>query len=301
MSKQWILGVILIVTISSVHALTFDIQSGNDIVGEVQKAHVQRGESLYQIARRFDMGLFEVLEANPGLNKHKLKVGQEIIIPSAFILPTDAREGIVLNLAELRIYYFHKDGKKVSTFPVGIGRSGWLTPVGETTVERKTKAPIWRPPKSIRQHMLKKGVELPEKVYPGPKNPLGDFALYLGWQNYLIHGTNQPQTVGIRSSSGCIRMYPEDISRLFYLVDKGDRVNVIHHPYKVGWREHNLFLEAHEPLPEPYYGEETGHELLQYAIDQKLRYPQWMQRWLFQWELADKARQNSFGYPVQLN
>src|SRR5690606_9951022 len=136
--------------------------------------------------------------------------------PSAFILPPGPREGIVLNLAELRLYYYHPGGKKVSTFPVGIGRSGWLTPVGETVIARKKEGPTWIPPKSIREYMKKKGVHLPEKVYPGPENPLGDFALYLGWQNYLMHGTNQPNTVGIRSSSGCIRMYPEDIKRLFY-------------------------------------------------------------------------------------
>lgn len=207
-----------------------------DLIGEAKHYTVAKKETLYDIARRFDLGIGELRAANPGINPWKPKPGTELVIPGGHLLP-DVREGIVLNLAELRLYYFTDE--QVMTFPVGVGREGWVTPTGSTTVVMKRKNPVWFPPASIRAEKP----DLPTSVPAGPNSPLGLFALNLGWINYAIHGTNQPSSIGKRSSHGCVRMYPEDIDALYHAVSVGTKVTVIDAAYKLGWQGNMLYLE----------------------------------------------------------
>lgn len=213
-------------------------QINSDIVGVALHYTVQKEDNLYEIARRFDVGIVELLAANPGVDAWTPEEGTELKIPTVHILPT-VREGIVLNLSELRLYYF-LDAKTVMTFPIGIGRDGWLTPLGSTVIKRKHKNPTWTPPPSIRAEEP----DLPKIVPAGPNNPMGAYALYLGWPGYAIHGTNRPYGIGRRSSHGCVRLYPEDIEVLFSKVDVGTPVTVIDTAYKLGWQGNILFLQV---------------------------------------------------------
>jgi L,D-transpeptidase ErfK/SrfK len=196
-------------------------------------------DTLYELARKFDVGLVELLAANPGVDVWQPKPNTRLIVPGAHILPDAPRKGIVVNLSELRLYYY-ADSQKVYTFPIGIGREGWRTPLGERHIVRKKKDPIWTPPASIRAD----DPDLPEVVPAGEDNPMGAYALYLGNGNYAIHGTNRPYGVGKRSSHGCIRLYPEDVETLFYLVKEGTKVTIIDKPYSIGWRGEKLYLKV---------------------------------------------------------
>lgn len=208
----------------------------DDTVGSLSVYRTKYEDTLYELSRRFNVGLVEMLAANPGVDVWQPKPDTRLIIPNAHILPS-YRKGIVVNLSELRLYYF-ADANKVYTFPIGIGREGWKTPLGEMRVARKKKDPTWVPPASIR----KEDPTLPEVVPAGPDNPMGGYALYLSKGLYAIHGTNRPYGVGKRSSHGCLRMYPEDVEKLFYLVKEGTRVTVIDQPYAVGWRGEKLYI-----------------------------------------------------------
>ena len=151
-----------------------------------------------------------MVAANPGIDPWVPGEGTEINLPTVHLMPdlADADpEGIVVNLAEMRLYFFEKPGGVPQSFPIGIGRDGLNTPTGTTEVVAKRKNPTWRPTKRMRDE----DPELPEVVPPGEDNPLGTRALYLGWPQYLIHGTNKPHGVGRRVSSGCVRLYPEDV------------------------------------------------------------------------------------------
>jgi len=221
---------------ATARAATYTIQS--DIVGKVGYYTVKRNDTLYDIARRHGIGIVELLAANPGTDPWSPPVGSKLTLTRAHVLPT-VRQGIVLNLSELRLFYF-VDDTTVMTFPIGIGREGWETPTGETSIMKKREHPSWTPPDSIREE----DPSLPSIIPAGPDNPLGDYAMSLGWAGYAIHGTNRPYGVGKRSSHGCIRMYPEDIATLFQMVDVGTAVTVIDTPYKLGWQGETLYLEV---------------------------------------------------------
>ncbi len=208
----------------------------DDTVGSLSVYRTKYEDTLYELSRRFNVGLVEMLAANPGVDVWQPKPDTRLIIPNAHILPS-YRKGIVVNLSELRLYYF-ADNNRVYTFPIGIGREGWKTPLGEMRIARKKKDPVWVPPESIR----KEDPTLPEVVPAGEDNPMGGYALYLNKGTYAIHGTNRPYGVGKRSSHGCLRMYPEDIEKLFYLAKEGTRVTVIDQPYAVGWRGEKLYI-----------------------------------------------------------
>jgi len=227
---------------------------GNDIVGRVQVAIAREGDTLPEIARRYNLGYEEIIAANPGVNPWRPGQGTPVVLPTAFILPGGAREGLVLNLASMRLFYYPRPEKgqvaEVITHPVGIGREGWHTPQGETRIIQKTANPSWTVPASVRREHAEQGDPLPAVVPPGPDNPLGEYAMRLSMPSYLIHGTNKPWGVGMRVSHGCIRMYPEDIARLFPEVPVGTPLRIINEPYVTGWRDGQLYLEAHAPLAE---------------------------------------------------
>lgn len=223
---------------------------GDDLVGEVRRVETRYEDTLSDLARNNDLGYAEITETNPDVDPWLPGAGTEVILPTRFILPPGPREGIVINLAELRLYYYPKGENRVITHPLGIGREGWSTPLGNTRIVRKKHLPTWRPPASIRKEYAEKGETLPAVVRPGPDNPLGKHAMYLGMSSYLLHGTNKPYGVGMRVSHGCIRLYPEDIESLFNQVPVNTPVRIINHPYKAGWHEGRLYVEAHPPLSE---------------------------------------------------
>ena len=227
----------------------FDVEPGSDIVGYVQKTTVGKDDTLPDIARRFDVGYEEILTANPGVDPWLPGVGREVVVPTQFILPAAPHEGVVVNVAAMRIFYYppHKKGQPetVYTHPIGIGKVGWKTPEGTTKIISRQKDPVWVVPKSVREEHQEDGEQLPAKVPAGPDNPLGAYEFRLGWPSYLIHGTNKPYGVGMRSSHGCMRLYPEDIAVFFDLIPIGTKVTVVNQPYLFGWRDGTLYLQAY--------------------------------------------------------
>jgi L,D-transpeptidase ErfK/SrfK len=233
------------------HRFEIDAQH-DDVVGEVQVTLVGQNDTLPDIARRFNVGYEEIVRANPGVDPWIPRVGTEVVVPTQFVLPLAERKGIVVNVAAMRIYYFPpvKAGQKqvVYTHPIGIGKVGWSTPEGTTKIVSKEKDPTWRPTASIRAEHKKNGDILPAVVPAGPDNPLGRFKFTLGWPSYLIHGTNKPYGVGLRSSHGCLRLYPEDIEKFFGMVAIGTQVTVVNQPFVFGWRYDELYLQAYDVL-----------------------------------------------------
>jgi L,D-transpeptidase ErfK/SrfK len=234
---------------STAAAETFPIPPDNDdLIGSIYKVKVKAGDSITTIRQRHEVSIDELTEANPGVNFNKLIIGQYIIIPGQHILPS-VRTGIVINTAELRLYFFTPDGRYVKTFPVGLGRMNWRTPTTVTKVISKEFEPTWIPPKSIKAYMYARhGIVLPDVVPPGPDNPLGEYALFLAKTGYLIHGTNQEESVGTFASSGCMRINAGNIKTLYEEVSVGTPVTIIHHPVKAGWRKNVLYLESHVPV-----------------------------------------------------
>src|SRR3984957_20421007 len=230
----------------------FEVDSGSDIVGYVQKTTVGKEDTMPDIARRFDVGYEEILTANPGVDPWLPGVGREVVVPTQFILPAAPHEGVVVNVAAMRIFYYppHKKGQSetVYTHPIGIGKVGWKTPEGTTKIVSRQKDPIWVVPKSVREEHQENGEQLPAKVPAGPDNPLGAYMFRLGWSSYLIHGTNKPYGVGMRSSHGCMRLYPEDIAVFFDLIPIGTKVTVVNQPYLFGWRDGTLYLQAYTEM-----------------------------------------------------
>jgi L,D-transpeptidase ErfK/SrfK len=231
----------------------FEIDATTDVVGVVQKTRATKEDTLTDIARRFNVGYEEIVRANPGVDPWLPGEDREIVIPSQFILPNAPREGIVINAAAMRLFYYPKvkkgETQVVHTYPIGIGKVGWKTPEGATKVVRRQKDPTWRPTASIiKEHLEERGEKLERVIGPGPENPLGRFAFYLGWPSYMIHGTNKPSGVGLRSSHGCIRLYPEDIAQLFELTPVGTQVRVVNQPFVFGWHAGSLHIQAYDVL-----------------------------------------------------
>jgi L,D-transpeptidase ErfK/SrfK len=226
------------------HAVAGELR--NDLIGGIGYYQVREKETLLDIARLHDLGFIELVAANPGIDPWLPGPGRTIMLPKQHILPDAPREGIVINLPELRLYFFPGEGKPPQTYPLGVGRLGRETPLGQTSIVAKRKDPVWVPPESIRAERP----ELPLAVRPGPDNPLGEYAMNLGWPSYVIHGTNKPYGIGRRVSSGCIRMYPEDIERLFPAVQIGIPVTVVGQPLKLGWSDGELYMEVHPDVAE---------------------------------------------------
>ena len=233
---------------SATHMFQFDPDK-DDVVGYVQTTTATADDTLPDIARRFDLGYEEVVRANPGVDPWLPGAGRAVVLPTQFILPEAPREGIVINVAAMRLYYFppRKPGElqTVYTHPVGIGKIGWNTPEGETRVIAKEVDPVWRVPDSVRKEHLENGEDLPAVIPPGPDNPLGNRKFTLAWPTYLIHGTNKAYGVGMRSSHGCIRLYPEDVLPIFDMVPIGTKVRVVNQPFLFGWHETAMYFQAY--------------------------------------------------------
>jgi L,D-transpeptidase ErfK/SrfK len=296
--KSLFLLFIPLLAVPHLHALTFSLPHQGNMIGKIQITTVKQDQSLGEIGRIYDIGLYEMIEANPGLDPWVPPKGAEVIIPTEFILPPGPQQGMVLNLAEMRMYYYHPTESKVTTHPIAVGRRGWSTPLGQTTIVGKKKDPSWYPPISIRrEHESKGDMSLPTIVPAGPDNPLGQYAFYSGFPAVLIHGTNRPAGVGARTTHGCIRLFPEDIESLFPKVPIGTVLRVIHVPFKAGWSaDGHLYLEAHEPLSDPQHKASSSLSQLIHTIQEVIQ-----THHLVNWSTAKKAAQTPYGYPIRID
>jgi L,D-transpeptidase ErfK/SrfK len=241
--------------VADVHADMFILPPSDvDVVGQVQTITASSAETLLDIARRYDIGQNEIVLANPEVDRWLPDDGSRVILPNRYILPDADRSGLVLNLPEMRLYYYPKSKPGeipvVITHPISVGRMDWETPLGLTQIVSKQKDPEWRPPKSIKEEHATEGETLPDVIRAGPDNPLGRYAMRLGIPGYLIHSTNKPYGVGMRVTHGCIRMYPEDIELIFDEIPVGTPVRIVNQPIKLGWLAGSLFIELHPPLEE---------------------------------------------------
>ncbi len=222
------------------------------VVGEVQLVFTRAEDTFSDLAREYGLGYDELVDANPGIDPWLPGDGTPVLLPTQYVLPDAPRRGIVLNIAAKRLFYFPEvaegEVQTVMTYPIGIGRVGWETPLGEASVIGKARDPNWYVPASVRREHAELGDPLPAIVPPGPDNPLGRYVLQLDMPGYLIHGTNQPYGVGMRVSHGCVRLYPENIELLYSLVGLGEPVTIVNQPYLMGQLGGELYFEGHRPL-----------------------------------------------------
>ncbi len=280
-------------------ALTFDLPgNGATIVGDIKEVSAVTGDTFVSVARRYGLGYVELMEANPTLKpEDTLESSQAVLLPTEFILPNADHRGLVINLAELRLYFYKPNTREVMTFPVGIGRAGWNTPLGLTNVAWKQKDPTWHVSSTIKQARALEGVNLPDSVAPGPDNPLGQYAIHLGFNAILIHGSNDPGGIGRRSSSGCIRLQPEAIENFFDDVMVNSPVMIVDQPIKVGWLANTLYLEVHEPLENDQGGHnhamsDEAYHLVNAAIQARPAD--------IDWRAVDTSVEQQRGYPVKI-
>ncbi len=234
----------------------------SQVIGIPTRYVTRDPDTLLDIARDNDVGYVEIRAANPGVDPWMPGEGIEVVVPTQHVLPDAPRRGIVINLPELRLYYFPTSGEPRS-FPIGIGGEGKETPVGHTVIVGKREHPVWVPTNSEHEE----DPDLPASIGAGPDNPMGEYALYLGWKGYAVHGTNKPYSIGRRDSHGCIRLYPEDIALLFREVAIGTSVTVVNQPVKVGWSGGELYLEIHPSQEEADALETEGAPRSTLAVD----------------------------------
>ena len=272
----------------------YQLAEQQELLGEVIVVAARYEDTFVSLARTYNVGFEELRRANPEVDAWLPGEGTAITIPTQFVLPRAPHRGIVVNVAELRLYYFpDADGRRVITHPISIGRMDWSTPLGTTSVVGKVANPSWYPPQSIRDEHEARNDPLPLVVPPGPDNPLGVHALRLGLPGYLIHGTNKPSGVGMRATHGCIRMFPEDIEALFKMVPPGTAVRIVNQPYKLGWGEAGLYLEAHPPLLEEQSAMEwTATELTRLFVAATEE-----RRAEVSWDSAERVMQAARGVP----
>jgi len=228
----------------------FSLTNNDNVIGRLAVIKLEKGDTLPDIARHFSLGINAISAANPGVDLWVPETGERITLPLSFILPDAVGKGIVINLAAMRLFQFKGDIKSlvVSTYPIGVGTEERPSPMGQMYVARKATRPTWHVPASIAEDHRKKGDPLPAKVLPGPLNPLGEYALYLSKSSYLIHGTNKPASIGLRATNGCIRLYPEDIKKLYTDTPVKTPVSIVNQPYLVGQRDGMVYLEVHKPF-----------------------------------------------------
>jgi len=241
------------------------------MVGELQLIETRHEDTFVDIARAYNLGFDELVDANPSVDPWLPGAGTQVLLPTRFVLPDAPHEGVVINLASKRLFYYLEpdaDGARaVVTFPIGIGQMGTATPEGTTTVTSKGKDPVWFPPASIRREYAAEGNPLPAEVMPGPDNPLGSYVLILGMPSYLVHGTNRPAGVGMRVSHGCVRLFPENIQFLYQAVPVNTMVTIVNQPWLFVWEDQNLYLEAHQPLSDD---DRNWHEMLPAMLQSRL-------------------------------
>lgn len=292
-----------LVACSSAHAVEYELRGdGGDIFGSVERIRTRYQDTLIELARRYSLGYEELLRVNKGVDPWLPGEGTQIVIPGKRLLPPAEREGIVVNLPEHRMYYFPKPKKdepaRVLTFPVSVGKMDWQTPIGVTKVVTKQKDPPWYPPESVRKEHAARGEPLPVMVPPGPENPLGAHALRLNIPggSYLIHGTNNPDAVGMAVTHGCLRMYPEDVARLFDLVPVGTKVNLINEPLKMTRVDGEVWIEVHPPVDAEGQSTVVKLEEFESRLDLLLGEAEVA----INWDIAIEALREASGIPVMI-
>jgi L,D-transpeptidase ErfK/SrfK len=284
----------------------FELDPGQSVVGVVQVVAAGKDDTLTDVARRFNVGYEEILRANPKVDPWLPGAGTEIVVPSAFVLPNAPYTGVVINIAAMRIFYFPpvKPGERkvVITHPIGIGKVGWRTPEGVTKIVRRQKDPTWRVPVSVRKEHHDNGEDLDPVIGPGPDNPLGKYAFYLQWPSYLIHGTNKPAGVGLRSSHGCIRLYPEDIEQFFNMVPIGTQVRVVNQPFEFGWADGQLYLQPYDVLEDDARDwSKAQRKLLSKELAATLQQQLKSHHQQIDWGLVASLTRNPRGVPVPIS
>lgn len=285
------------------HAVEYPMrEDGGEVFGTVERIQTRYEDTLIEIARRYSLGYEELLRVNPGVDPWLPGEGTAVIIPGKRLLPPAEREGIVVNLPEHRMYFFPRAAKgepaKVMTFPVSVGKMDWRTPLGVTKVISKQKDPPWYPPASVRKEHEERGDPLPLMVGPGPDNPLGAHALRLNIPggSYLIHGTNNPDAVGMAVTHGCLRMYPEDVAVLFDAVKVGTRVALINEPVKITKSDGEVWLEVHPPIDAQGQSTAVPLENFEKRLDALLGETEVA----INWDLAVQALSEARGIPVMI-
>ncbi|MCB1529433.1 MAG: L,D-transpeptidase family protein [Rhodospirillales bacterium] len=277
----------------SAGAKTYD----KDYIGKIKVYRAAFEDTFVHLARDNDLGFVEMRAANPNVDPWIPGAGTKIILPKQHLLPDAPREGIVINLPEMRLYFFPKGGTAPKTYSIGIGREGLKTPVGSTKIAWKKVGPTWSPTPRMR----KEDPSLPATVPAGPENPMGTHAMYLGWPQYAIHGTNKPYGIGRRVSSGCIRMYPEGIKDIFPRVPVGTKVSVVDQPVKVGWIEDKMYIEVHPTQKQSLKIEDEGL-LKAYEITKedmkRIAAKAGSYAGQIDWESVREAVRSHSGYPV---
>jgi L,D-transpeptidase ErfK/SrfK len=273
----------------------FELSGDQALIGEIAAVESRENDTLPDIARNYGLGYNDITAANTGVPAWTPRANSRVLLPLQFILPDAPHKGIVLNVANMRMFYYpRKERDKVFTYPVGIGRDGWNTPMGMTSVAVKTPNPDWHVPPSIHREHAAKGHHLPSVVRSGPDNPLGLYAMRLAIGSYLIHGTNKPFGIGMQISHGCVQMYPEDIEVLFNKTSVGTPVRIVHDPYLTAWHEDMLYLEANEPLEKwtsskPSLKKQVSRELRKLAKQHKVT---------VDWGKVDRVIQRADGIPT---
>jgi L,D-transpeptidase ErfK/SrfK len=288
-------AVLILLWTAQAWGLTYNVPKHGNIVGNIKYHTVRPGENLSTIGRQYDIGGYEMKEANPGVSYLHPPAGKNLTIPSRFILPNTKREGIVVNLAEMRLYFYHPDDSKVSTYPIGIGKDGWNTPVGTASIVRMRKDPTWVVPESILENHRANGKHIEKTMPPGPKNPLGRYAISTGFKNIVIHGSPYPRGIGVRSSHGCMRMWPEDVERLYQKVNVGMSIQIVHEPNKVGISNNQVYLEAHVPISDSLY---FNYDSVDGAIQKTAT--KYGRKFSIQWNKAQNHRRTATGYPMPI-
>jgi L,D-transpeptidase ErfK/SrfK len=302
-SKHAVFGLFFLANfLTPASAGVFPLPEGNDsLIGEYRTAIAKHEDTLVDIARANDLGYDEIVNANPSVDVWLPREGTVVTLPHRYLLPDAPREGIVVNVAEMRLYVYPKtkpgQSGVVESYPISIGRSDWNTPLVTTKVTRKMKNPVWYPPKSVRDEHAQEGDPLPAVVKSGPDNPLGLHALYLGIPAYLIHGTNREYGIGMQVTHGCMRMYPEDIEHLYNTVKIGTPLRIVNQPYKVGWSEGTLFLEVHPWLEGTPEAQRNDRSILINLINKVLKdYPEYP----VDWQAVDVMRIEANGLPAPI-
>lgn len=291
------LVVAALIAMQSTFANSFAIPpGGNALIGDMQSTYAASNDTPTTLAQRYNLGLNAIVNANPGATEQSIH-NSYVKIPTEFLLPALPHRGIVINLAEMRMYYYPEGSNNVMTFPVGIGKVGKTIPIQNTAITRKVVNPVWIPPADIRKYNRDQGIELPYKMAAGPDNPLGPYAIYLRIPTYLIHSTIFPESIGRRASFGCIRMNEEDIKEFFPLVQPGTPVAIINMPDKVGWDNNRLFLEAHPPLEEHNQGQQASLDNMVTIVENSLPSRGVT---LVDWQLAADILQQPDGVPHEI-
>jgi L,D-transpeptidase ErfK/SrfK len=271
----------------------------DNYIGETVIYKADHEDTFIELAREYNLGFVEMRAANPGIDPWLPGEGREIVIPAQHLLPDAPRKGIVINLPEMRLYYYPADGSAPLAYSIGIGREGLSTPLGTTKIVNKIEDPEWRPTKRMREE----DPELPEVVPAGPENPLGTHALYLAWPQYRIHGTNKPYGIGRRVSSGCIRLYPEGIVDLYDRIEKGTMVTVVDQPVKTGWIDNTFYVEAHPTIEQADQVEMDGY-IATYRLDEgdlrRILHAAGDYVSELNWPLIRKVIRERKGYPVAI-